>query len=103
MDFRAYAEQKRKEVHKEIIFDICMEINNCADCHNDETRQTECCPLNRVELHKVSANSFYMIPYDNSETNRKLIEIAKEHGYKAGFVIEDGETVMKFWKEVFKL
>ena len=73
MDFRAYAEQRRKEAHKEIIFDICMEINNCANCHNDETRQIECCPLNCVELHKVSANSFYMIPYENSETNRNLI------------------------------
>ena len=60
MDFRAYAEQRRKEAHKEIIFDICMEINNCANCHNDETKKTECCPLNRVELHKVSANSFYI-------------------------------------------
>lgn len=38
MDFKAYAEQKRKEAHKEIIFDICMVVNNCACCYNDETR-----------------------------------------------------------------
>lgn len=101
MDFKAYAEQKRKEAHKDIIFDICMIVNNCAECHNDETRQTECYPLNRVELHKVSANSFYMVPYDNSKTNRELIEIAEQHGYKAGFIIEDGKTVIKFWKEDF--
>lgn len=98
VNFKAYAEQKRKEAHKKIIFDICMTINNCAECHNNETRRTECCPLSRVELHKLSANSFYMIPYD-SKTNRELIEIAEQHGYKAGFIIEDGETVMKFWKE----
>lgn len=99
MDFKTYAEQKRKEAHKKIIFDICMTINNCAECHNDETRQTECYPLNRVDLHKVSVNSFYMVPYDNSKINRELIEIAGRHGYKAGFIIEDGETIVKFWKE----
>lgn len=101
MDFRAYAEQKRKEAHKEIIFDIYMIVNNCAECHNDETRRTECYPLNCVELHKVTVNSFYMVPYEDSGTNRKLIEIAEDHGYKAGFVIEDGEMIMKFWKEDF--
>lgn len=98
MDFKAYVKQKREEVHKEIIFDICMIVNNCAECHNNETKQTECCSLNCVELHKVSANSFYMVPYDN-RTNRRLIEIAEQHGYKAGFIIDAGETVMKFWKE----
>lgn len=99
MDFRAYAEQKRKEAHKEIIFDICMTINNCACCYNDETRRTDCYPLNCVELHKVTANSFCMVPRDNSKTNRELIEIAEDHGYKVGFVMDDGEMVMKFWKE----
>ncbi|RKJ68835.1 hypothetical protein [Roseburia sp. 1XD42-69] len=99
MDFKAYAEQKRKKAHKDIIFDICMVINNCACCYNDETRQTECYPLNCVELHKVTANSFYMIPYENSKTNRELIEIADRHGYKCGLVLEDNETIMKFWKE----
>ncbi len=62
MDFRAYAEQKRKEAHREIITDICMLINNCANCFNDETRKTDCFPLQCVRLHKVTADSFYMEP-----------------------------------------
>lgn len=100
MDFKAYAEQKLKETHKEIILDICMTVNNCADCHNDETRQIECNPLNCVELHKVSKNQFYMESYD-SKTNKQLIEIAEDHGYKAGFIIKDSKTVLKFWKEEY--
>lgn len=99
MDYRAYAEQKRKEAHKEIVLDICMAINNCACCHNDETRRTECHPLNCVEFYKVTANSFCMVPYDNSKINRELIEIATDHGYKAGFIMDDDGTVIKFWKE----
>lgn len=99
MDFKAYAEHKRKEEHKKIIFDICMMVNDCAECHNDETRRTECCPLNHVELHKVTANSFYIMPYDNSKTNRELIEIAERHGYQVGLTMEDKGMIMKFWKE----
>lgn len=95
MDFKAYAEQKRKEAHKEIIFDICMVVNNCACCYNDETRQTECYPLDCVNLLHVTENSFYMELYDNSKINRELIEIAEDHGYKAGFVMNE-ETVIKF-------
>lgn len=99
MDFRAYAEQKRKEEHKDIITDICMNINNCADCHNDETHQTDCNLLRSVELHKVSANSFYMEPY-GSKTNRLLLAIAERNGYRAGFIMENGEIAwIKFEKK----
>lgn len=97
MDFRAYAEQKRKEAHKEIIKDICIEINNCANCINDEARKIECYPLHCVKLHKVTANSFYMEPY-SSKTNRELIDIALQHGYKAGFIMNGNEIWIKFWK-----
>lgn len=99
MDFRTYVEQKRKEVHKDIITDICMNINNCADCHNEETRKTDCDPLRSVELHKVSANSFYMEPY-GSKTNRLLLDIAERYGYKTGFIMKNGEIAwIKFWKK----
>lgn len=99
MDFKEYAKRKRLEAHKEIITDICMTINNCANCLNDETRRTDCFPLNCVDLHKVTANSFYMESYDNSKTNRELLDIASQHGYETGFVIETGGTLIKFWKK----
>ncbi len=98
MDFKAYAKQKRLEAHRKIITDICMTVNNCANCINDETRQTDCYPLHCVPLHKVTADSFYMESYDNSKTNRELLDIAAQHGYKAGFIMEDGITLIKFWK-----
>ena len=98
MDFKAYAEHKRKEAHKEIITDICMTINNCANCFNDETRKTDCFPLHCVKLHKVTANSFYMETY-SSKTNRELLDIASQHGYEAGFIMEGEEAWIKFWKK----
>ena len=99
MDFKAYIEQKRKEAHKEILTDICMSINNCADCHNDETRETDCNPLACLEVFKVTENSFYMNTYD-TKTNRKLFEIASQYGYKVGFVMDEKSVVtgIKFYR-----
>ncbi|MBD5534540.1 MAG: hypothetical protein HDQ99_02550 [Lachnospiraceae bacterium] len=99
MDFKAYAKQKRLEAHKEIITEICLLINNCANCHNDETGKTDCFPLNCVDLHKVTADSFYMETFDDSRTNRKLLDIASQCGYEAGFVMEGKEISIKFWKK----
>ena len=96
MDFKAYAEQKRKEAHKEIITEICLLINNCANCHNDETGKIDCFPLQCVDLHKVTADSFYMEALDDSRINRKLLDIASQYGYQAGFLKEDGEIIIKF-------
>lgn len=98
MDFKTYAKQKRLEEHREIITNICMTVNNCANCHNDETRRTDCFPLNCVDLHKVTANSFYMESFDNSQTNRELLDIASQNGYEAGFIKEDNAIMIKFWK-----
>lgn len=98
MDFKAYAKQKRLEAHKGIIADICMLINNCANCHNDETGKTDCFPLHCVDLHKVTADSFYMETLDNSSTNRKLFDIAGQNGYKAGFIEEGKVICIKFWR-----
>ena len=98
MDFNSYAEHQRKEMHKDIIEAICIEINNCADCINDECRRTECFPLSRVELFKVTANSFYIETYDNSRINRKLLELAEEYDYNAGLIEENGIVSIKYWK-----
>ena len=99
MDFRAYTEQKRKEVHKEIIEAICIETNNCADCYNEKCRRAECNPCSRANLFKVTENSFYIEPYSDSKTNRKLIDIATKYGYEAGLIMEGTEVAwIKFWK-----
>lgn len=99
MDFKAYTEQKRKEAHKDIIEAICQAINNCADCYNEECRRAECFPFSRVDIFKVTENSFYIEPCDKSKTNRKLFEIASQCGYKAGFVMEGTKvTYIKFYK-----
>lgn len=96
--FKAYAEQKQKEAHKEIIVDICHVINNCANCYDDGAMKINCNPLQCVHLYDVSADSFYMDPYED-KTNKELIGIAEQHGYNADIVIEDGKTTgIKFQK-----
>lgn len=97
MDFKLYIEQKRKEAHKDIIKDICIVINNCADCYNEECKKVKCNPYNCIELYKVSGKSFYIEPY-GSKTNRELIDIATKHGYKTEFVIDGEEIYIKFYK-----
>lgn len=99
MDFKVYAKQKRLEAHKGIITDICMTVNHCANCHNDETGKTDCLPLYCVDLHKVTADSFYMESFDNSRTNRELLDIASQNGYEAWFIKEDNVIMIKFWKK----
>ena len=100
MDFKAYAEQKRREAHKEIVTEICLLINNCANCHSDETGKTDCFPLHCVDLYKVTADSFYMEPYTDSNINRKLLDIASQYGYEAGFIMEEkAVSAIKFWKK----
>ena len=92
-------EQEWKEVHKEIIADICLLINNCADCHNDETGKTDCFPLRCVELHDETVDSFCIEPYTDKNTNRKLCDIASQHGYEADLITEGNEvSAIKFWK-----
>ena len=88
--------QKRKEAHKEIIIDFCMLINNCANCHNDETEIIDCFQLHCVDLYKVTANSFYMEPYIDSNTNRKLLDIAEQNGYRADLIKEGKEICIEF-------
>lgn len=91
-------EQKYKS-HKEIIYEICMNINNCANCYNEETRQTECTPFHCVQLYDVSRDSFCMEPY-GEKTNRLLDDIAKQYGYKVDFIMKGKIiTCIKFYKQ----
>ena len=97
-DFKAYIEKQRKELHKEVLYEICLIINNCANCYNEELRITECNCINCVDIFKVNANSFYIEPYDDM-TNGKLIDIGKECGYNVGFVLGgEYDGMIKFYK-----
>lgn len=92
-------EQRLKELHKDIILDICMNVNNCANCHNDETRQIDCYPLQCVEMYEVSEKSFCIEPYCE-RTNKLLFNIADRYGYKSKFIMEGKEiALIKFWKQ----
>lgn len=92
-------EQELKELHKDIIFDICMNVNNCANCYNDETRKTDCYPLQCVETYEVSEKSFCIEPY-GERINKLLVNIAGQYGYKAEFIMEEKEiTLIKFSKQ----
>lgn len=86
-------EEIHKEIHKEIIEDICLIINNCAECFNDEIMQVDCCPLQCVELYDITADSFYIDCYFNLLV--ELADIAFEHGYGISVTKEEG---IKFWK-----
>ena len=96
-DFKTYIEKQRKELHKEVLYDICLIINNCANCYNEETRETECNCLACVDVYKVNANSFCMEIYDN-KTNRKLIDIGEKHNYNVGFVEDKDDVWITFYK-----
>lgn len=88
-----------KEAHKKIIFDICIIINNCANCYNEGIRQTECNPFCCVETYELSEKSFCIDSY-NEKTNRLLTDTAKQHGYKVNFIMEENEIVgIKFCRQ----
>lgn len=33
--------EKGKNLNKDILRDICIAVKNCADCHNEETKEME--------------------------------------------------------------
>lgn len=91
---------KGKE-HQGILMDICIELKNCADCHNDEAGKIDCCPAQRLsqELHNVISDSFATEPFDE-RTNEKLTEIAKKHGYVMETISSGSEgEMLTFHKE----
>lgn len=97
MNFKQYIQQKKRDIHKDILLDICMNINNCADCWNEETHQCDCDCFSRVKIFKSTEKQFYMEPY-SSKTNILLREIAENHGYDFGIVEDSDGMWLKFWK-----
>lgn len=97
MDFKKYIQQKKRDVHKDILLDICMNVKNCADCYNEQTHQCECDCFNRIKIFKSTEKQFYIEPY-SSKTNLLLRDIAENHGYNSGIIEDSGEMWLKFWK-----
>lgn len=94
------AKDQISEIHKNILEDICLKLKNCADCYNEETEKTECCPMCHLyaELHDVTADTFFLEPY-NSKTHTEFAEIASKHGYEMTIVGEKGEELIKFHRK----
>lgn len=98
MNFKEYIVTNRKKKHEEILTDICVEIHNCTDCYNEDSK---CCICNAVsemtELLDISTKGFYMQPYD-SKTNLRLCEIAGKHGYRFEIVLRHKGILLHFFK-----
>ena len=92
MDIKEYIEKQKKNLHKDILSDICLLLHNCAECR-------ECNPSEILyrEVQKATQSCFYIEPYD-SKTNIKLLDIAKKHNYHAGFVNWKDGMMIKFWR-----
>lgn len=73
-----------RKIPNELLKDLCMEIHNCADCHNEETGKVECNPAARLErdIFSVDQNSFAMDFYADIKLQRKLSKVATKHGYE---------------------
>ena len=91
--------EKILEPHKHILTDICIEINNCAECFDEDTKEVDCCPICCLykELHEISENTFY-IEYQNKKMYDKFEEIANKHGYKMIITKVEKREMVKFYK-----
>lgn len=77
---------------KELLEDICILLNNCANCKS-------CAPTDELKYYSgliiTTPNTFYIEPY-GEKTNAKLIKIAEQHGYEAGIITESDNTYLEF-------
>lgn len=85
MNFKEYVENKKRELHADIIADICININNCASCYSDIYKRVECNPINCMNVFQITKNSFCIELYEG-DVCRRLLDIAENHGYKMGIV-----------------
>lgn len=83
-------EAAHRKYHHLLIEELCMATNNCADCYDEEARQTDCEPESRLQLFHLSENGFSIEPYFDEKCNQKLLRLAEEHGY-IGELIKDGD------------
>lgn len=77
---------------KELLEDICILLNNCANCKT-------CAPTDELKCYSgliiTTPDTFYIEPYEE-KTNAKLIKIAEQHGYKAGIITKGDYTYLQF-------
>lgn len=80
--------------HK-LLEDICIELNNCADCMKTcNAQHILTCNQN---LQITSDKSFYIDPYDEA-MNARLIHCAETHRYHAGLIADHGCEYLEFIK-----
>lgn len=87
-----------RKINVNILQELCICINNCADCYNEETRKVECAPLASLEHHGelyLSDSSFYLNSYDK-QTNEELFEVAAKYGYHVEAMPDER---LRFYKE----
>ena len=60
-------ENKYFDCHKEIIKEICIYLNNCANCYDEELHCTKCDSLNctKFQISKTTKDYFYMEIYSD--------------------------------------
>lgn len=99
-NFEAEVKKQRLNHHKEVLKELCVELHNCADCYNEETRRVECDPLRELssEVYQVTENGFLLEPY-SSQTNRKMVAVADRCGYQCGLTEHGTETWLKFLRQ----
>lgn len=98
MNFKEYIVTNRKKKHEEILTDICVEIHNCTDCYNEDSKCCICNAVNKMtELLDISTKGFYMQPYD-AKTILRLCKIAGKHGYRFEIVLRHKRILLHFFK-----
>lgn len=84
-----------KDVHKEILEDICINLLNCTDCGKN------CNPRWRLSCNAglivMSETTFQIEPYSD-KTNKQLMDIAKNHNYKAEIIHNNEDIYLEFSK-----
>lgn len=100
MNLKEYIIAKRKKKHEKIFLDICGEINNCADCYNEEHK---CCICNATkELERnvfdISAKGFFMKPHE-PKVNLKLCEVAGKNEYHFEIILKRKGIFLHFFKK----
>lgn len=79
------------------IRDICMNVCNCADCY-DSGVDSCCYPKIHLPIYNETESSFEMDMYGN-QTNNMLFLLARQHGFNADYVRENGEILcLRFWR-----
>lgn len=93
--------ENMKLTHKDLLFDLCVFFNNCADCNYiDECSQGKALSdiIRMLEASRITNKSFRIPGSYDASTNRRLIDLADSHSYWIAFIeaVETGDTFIQF-------